>query len=163
MRTWEHPHATEIDYRVVLADYHYWDAHLLGPLGILTLEQLRPRRAFSDISGTVGFYSRYCDNVIGDLTLREGFRIWDDGSSVLSAYWPIHVLKDTNRDFYNNLVEGGLGLELQPILRINLKLRAELIHGVYFGITGRDPNPYGPDYNDFRLTLLYSARFTNPK
>jgi Flp pilus assembly protein TadD len=163
MRTEDYPHATEFDYQVVLADYHYWDARLLGPLGILTLGQIRPRRAFSDVNGTLGYYSRYRNNVIGDLTLREGFRIWDDGSTVLSAYWPIHILKDTNRDFYNNLVEGGFGLELQPLLKINLKLRAEVIHGVYFGITGRDPNPYGPSYNDFRLTLLYSGRFTKPK
>jgi Flp pilus assembly protein TadD len=163
MRGEEHPRGTEADFRAVLADYHYWNARLLGPLGILTLGRLRPRRAFSDISGTLGYYSRYRDNVIGDLTLREGFRVWDDGTTVVSAYWPFHVLKDSNRDFFNNLAEGGFGLELQPVLRINLKLRAELIHGVYFGITGRDPNPYGPNYDDFRLTLLYSARFTSPK
>lgn len=160
MRSEEHPRGAEADFRVVLADYHYWDARLLGPLGILTLGQVRPRRAFSDIGGALGYYSRYRDNVIGDLTLREGFRVWDDGTTALSAYWPLHVLKDGNRDFFNNLAEGGVGLELQPVLRINLKLRAELIHGVYFGIAGRDPNPYGPNYDDFRLTLLYSARFT---
>jgi len=37
------------------------------------------------------------------------------------------------------------------------------IDGVYFGIEGRDANPYGPNYEDFRLMLIYTKRFASPR
>jgi len=148
------------DYRVWLADYHYWDGRFLGPLGLITLWQLEPPRSFSDLGLSAGYYSRYRDNGIGELRTREGFKLLENGTSLATAYVPFNLLKDTNRDFFNNLVEAGLGVDLQPSIKTNLRLRAELLHGVYFGLEGRDRNPYGPNYNDFRLILLYSARFT---
>jgi len=72
----------------------------------------------------------------------------------------VDVYKDVNKDFYNNAVEIGVGAELQPWTKINFKFRAEYLHGTYMGITGRDPNPYGPHYDDVRLTLIYSGHFT---
>jgi hypothetical protein len=147
LRSADHPNATEFDGRVVLADYHYWEG---------------PRRLFADAGGSAGFYSRYRDNGIGYLQLRGGIKVWDDGSSQLSVYSPLNVYKDTNRDFYNNAVEIGGGVELQPWTKINLKLRAEYLHGTYMGIVGRDPNPYGPHYGDARVTLIYSGHFSIP-
>ena len=145
LRSADHPDATEFDGRVVLADYHYWEG---------------PRRLFADAGGSAGFYSRYRDNVIGYLQLRGGDKVWDDHSSQLSLYAPMNVYTDTNHDFYNNAVEIGAGLEFQPWTRVNLKLRAEYLHGTYMGISGRDPNPYGPHYDDVRLMLIYSGHFT---
>lgn len=143
-RTADHPNATETEKRVVLSDYQYWN----GPL-----------QTFADLGGSLGYYSRYRDNVIGLLQLRGGIQILKVRSTVLNLYAPVNVDKDVNKDFFNNLVEFGAGVELQPLIQWNLKLRAEYYHGVYFGIEGRDPNPYGPHYEDFRLALIFSKRF----
>ena len=143
-RSAEHPNATETERRVVLSEYHYWN----GP-GLL----------YTDLGFDLGYYSRYQDNVIGLGQVREGFKLWHAGKTLLSLYAPVNVIKDVNKDFFNNLVEFGAGLELQPDIEWNVKLRAEYLHGVYFGIEGRDRNPYGPNYNDFRLMLIFSKRF----
>jgi Tfp pilus assembly protein PilF len=143
IRSPAHPRAVEADGRVVLADYGYWDG---------------PARTFADAGGSAGYYSRYRNNVIGLLQVRGGFRVLDGGTRLL-AYAPVNVIKDKNRDFYNNLGEIGAGLELQPLQKWNVKLRAEWLHGFYMGITGVDPNPYGRQYDDLRVTLIFSGRF----
>jgi Tfp pilus assembly protein PilF len=150
VRSASHPDATEFDGRVVLADYRYWDA---------------PHRLFADAGGSVGFYSRYQDDVIGYLQLRAGDKVWDDHKSQLSLYVPLNVYKDTNADFYNNAVEVGVGLEIQPWTKLNLKFRAEALRGTYMGIAGPEggPNPYGPHYDDVRLTLIYFGHFTRDR
>lgn len=145
LRTREHPDRTEYNGRVLLSDYHFWEG---------------PARTFVDAGGSVGYYSRYRDNVIGYLQLRAGIKAWDNGSSQISVYVPGNGLKDSNKDFFNNLVETGVGLEIQPWTRINLKLRGEYLRGWFTGIEGRDRNPYGPTYGDFRVTLAYSGWFT---
>ncbi|MBI3299890.1 MAG: tetratricopeptide repeat protein [Elusimicrobia bacterium] len=145
LRSQEHPHATQADGRVVLSDYHYWG----GPV-----------RTFVDLGGSLGHYDRYHGNIILDLQLRGGIEVWDNGVSQLSVYGPVKLLKDRNRDFYNNLFEVGLGAEFQPATKVNLKARVERLFGRYAGVSGRDPNPYGPRYADWRATLLYSAHFS---
>lgn len=145
IRSADHPHAREGDGRVVLSDYRYWGARTL----------------FSDAGFSAGYYSRYRDNVIAYLQWRGGAKVWDDGFSQLSLYSPVNVYKDSNRDFFNNAVEFGAGAEFQPSTKVNLKARVEYLRGVYMGIDSPNSrNPYGPHYNDLRVTLVYSAHFT---
>lgn len=145
LRSRERPDKTQADGRAVLAGYRYWRG---------------PRRTFADAGFNIGYYSRYRDNVIGQLLLRAGVKAWDNRSSQLTLYAPLSALKDANRDFYNNIVELGAGLEVQPSTKRNLKVRAEYLRGAYTGIEGRDPNPYGPRYDVLRVMLVYSAHFT---
>ncbi|HEX4048208.1 MAG TPA: hypothetical protein VH309_10260, partial [Elusimicrobiota bacterium] len=146
-RSASRPRDTEADGQVVLADYGYWD----GPV-----------RTFADAGWSAGFYSRYRDNLIALLQLRAGGKVWDDQTSRLLLYAPFNVVKDRNRDFYNNLWEYGAGVEFQPWINRNVKLRVEYLRGVYMGITGVDPNPYGRVYNDLRVLLVFSGHFTAP-
>ena len=67
---------------------------------------------------------------------------------------------DSNRDFYNNIVEAGAGLEFQPLTTANFSVRAEYLRGWYAGIEGRDPKPYGPRYDEVRATVAYYAHFS---
>jgi len=147
MRATAHPRATEADGRVLLSDYHSW-----GTGG----------RGFADAGGSVGYYSRYRDDVIGYVQLRAGIKAWDDGSSQFSLYMPVNVYKDGNRDFYNNAAEVGVGAEFQPATKLSLRVRAEYLHGAYMGIEGRDRNPYGPHYDDVRMVLIYAGHFAMP-
>ena len=147
------------DYRAVLSYYRRWDSRLWGPIGALTFERLRGERLFTDLDTSLGYYSRYRDNVIGYLQLREGLRLANFGASSLAGYMVLNLAKDTNRDFYNNVGEVGAGLEFRPHRNLNLSLRAAYLRGIYYGIEGRDPNPFRPSYNDFRLTLFFGHRF----
>jgi hypothetical protein len=142
-RTPEHPRATQVDYRVLLTEYLGWES--------------ASRRGFSDLNASAGYYSRYHDNVIGYLQARGGVGFWRADGFTLNAYVPVTVVKDANRDFFNNLAEGGAGLELRPKAGISFNIRAEFVHGVYFGIHGTDPNPYGRQYDDFRILFIIGS------
>jgi len=56
-------------------------------------------------------------------------------------------------------LEAGPGLEWRAGGPLSLSARAEYLRGVYFGIEGRDPNPYGPSYDDFRVVLVLGRRW----
>ncbi|MFI5348431.1 MAG: tetratricopeptide repeat protein [Elusimicrobiota bacterium] len=143
-----HPRATEADGRAVLADYHYWD----GPV-----------RTFADAGASVGYYSRYENNGIALIQLRAGGKLWNSPVSRVLLYAPVNVVKDVNRDYYNNLGEFGAGVEYQPLTKVDFKLRVEYLRGVYMGISGVEKNPYGRDYNDLRVLLVFSGRFVARK
>jgi len=151
--------ATEPDYRVVGYFYRRWESRLYGPLGLLTAGQARGERLFTDYDASLGYYSRYDHNVIGYLQIREGLRLVDWKNSRLLGYAKLNLVKDSNRDFFNNVGEVGAGLEFRPHRGVNLGLRVEYLHGIYYGIEGRDPNPFGRHYNDVRATLLFGRRF----
>jgi hypothetical protein len=153
------PARQQTDRRVVLADFRSWDSVLYGPLGLLALGLIRSERVFSEAGASVGYYSRYDDNVIAYLQCREGVRLWDNGAARLSSYWGVNAAKDSNHEFFNNLAEAAIGVEFEPFRVWNLHVRAEWVRGTYIPVRGGDPNPYGPHYGDFRAMTLYSQRF----
>ena len=144
----ERPDKSQTDGRVVAADYRYWSG---------------PRNTFFDANGSLGWYGRYRDDFIGYLQLRAGVKAWDGARSQVSLYAPVYGLRDTNRDYYNNVVEYGGGVEVQPWTRLNLKFRAERLFGVYMGVQGRDPNPYGPRYADTRVIVVFSLHLAKAR
>lgn len=148
LRTAEHPREVELEARAVLSDYRFWAGRA---------------RTFVDLGGSVGYYGRHRDNVIGELLGRAGVKVFDDNLFQLSLYAPVKALKDVNRDFYNNVVEFGLGGEARPFTPVNLALRAEFLRGCYMGISGRDPNPFGAVYRDTRVMLVYAAHFSGAR
>lgn len=145
LRTAEHPRRVEPEGRAVLVDYRYWPG---------------PWRSFFDLGGSVGYYSRHRDNLIAEAQARLGAKVFDSGSSQLTVYVPLRGVRDSNRDFYNNLAEFGLGGEVQPSTRLNLTLRGEVLRGVYAGLSGVDPNPYGARYRETRVLLVYAGHFS---
>jgi hypothetical protein len=150
--------AAQTDYRVVLADFIGWDGSLFGPLGRLVLRGTLWERFFSELGGSVGYYTRYEENVIAYGQWREGARLWDDGASRFSLYWGVNAAKDGNHEFFNNLIEGAVGLELEPFRVWNLHFRAELVNGGYLPVRGGSPNPYRGRYSEFRAMTLFSQR-----
>lgn len=146
------------DFRAIGSYYNLFPASLRGPLGWLTFDRLKSERLFSDFDGSAGYYSRYNHNGILYLQNREGVRLGSMGPSQVSSYLKYFVVKDTHRDFYNNLGEGGGGVEFRPDKKANVGLRVEYLRGAYFGIA-RTPNPYRPNYNDLRVMLVFGRRF----
>jgi tetratricopeptide (TPR) repeat protein len=146
------------DFRAVAAYFRRWDGRLWGPLGWAGARRLEGERLFSDLDASLGYYSRYHHNVIAYLQMREGVRLPAPRGTQLFAYLKYNLAKDSRRDFYNNLGEGGAGLEFRPSRHHNLGFRLEYLRGAYLGMA-RDPNPYRPNYNDLRFYVLYGRRF----
>lgn len=143
VRSVDHPDRTEPDYRVLVATFRRWESPA--------------RPAFLEMYGSAGYYSRYRDNGIGYFQLRGGHRF--TRGTPLYGYLRLNLAADVNHDFYNNAAELGPGVEWRAGGPLNLSARAEYLRGVYFGVTGRDPNPYGPSYDDFRVVLVLGRRW----
>jgi hypothetical protein len=106
----------------------------------------------------VSYYSRYNQNVIGYLQLREGVNLPGRRFLPMQALVAVNFVKDSNGDFYNNVVEAGPDLRLAPFRRLpNVVLETQYLRGFY--TTHSLANPYGPRYGDFRFFLIWSKYF----
>ncbi len=115
-----------------------------------------PFNPIGELYFDLSYYSRFRNNVIGYLQAREGLRILQASQTSLEAYGRINLIKDSGRDFYNNLTETGVGLGFVPKTKWGVKITAEYLRGYYFGINRiGEANPYAPHYNDFRIALIY--------
>ncbi len=99
--------AARSDFRIVLSHFRSWEARFRGLAGLVTRGRARHERFFTELDGSLGYYSRFQDNVIGYLQLQEGLHLVQWGPASLSGYWKLRLAKDTNRDFFNNVREGG--------------------------------------------------------
>jgi len=105
-----------------------------------------------------GFYSRYNHNVIGNVQLREGINLPTGRAPPVQLLAATNLVKDSNGNFYNNIVEVGPVLRVAPLRHLpSLTLEAQYLRGFYF--THDPTNPYGPRYGDFRIFLIWSKTF----
>lgn len=120
-----------------------------------------PLTLHGDLYLDATFYSRFRNNVIAYAQLRESVRVFALKETSVDAYGRAALVKDTGRDFFNNLGEGGLGIRFTPFRPLGLSLSAEYVRGFYFGIErAGEPNPYRAQYNDFRVSLLFGKYIT---
>jgi tetratricopeptide (TPR) repeat protein len=105
-----------------------------------------------------GFYSRYAHNVIGSVQFREGLRLPTGRALPIALLGAVNLVKDSNGNFYNNIVETGPALRVSPVRQMpSLSLEIQYLRGFY---TIHDPgNPYEPRYGDFRVFLIWSKNF----
>jgi len=140
------------DYRAGLLWFRSWGASLVpspNPAGAT--------RWMGSAYADGGYYSRYNRNAIGSAQLREGIRLAAQRVP-MALLGALNLVKDSNGNFYNNVVEVGPMLRVAPLRSApSLVLEAEYVRGFY---TVHDPvNPYGPRYGDFRLSLVWSKDF----
>lgn len=105
------------------------------------------------------YYTRYKNNWITNFRLRPGFRLLEFRSLNIDVYYKGLYIVDTNRDFFNNLVEQGPGIVLFPYNRINFALRYETVRGHYINVGTSDTNPFGPHYNNKIFLAEFYVRF----
>ncbi len=117
------------DYRVGVEYYNQW-----GPGMNLSCsyDPTLPFDWFSDLYLAAVHYSRYHDNVIFQSAARLGVRLLHYKMSTLSAYGRLGITADTNSDFFNNVIDIGPGLELQPYKPLPLSIRTEYRYSKYF-------------------------------
>ncbi len=112
----------------------------------------------ADLYADAIYYSRYID-WIGTARFRPGIELLRYGSTSLFIYYKIFLIQDTNRDFYNNLVEYGPGIAFTPSDRYNITIRYECLNGHYLPSGGRFRNPYSMNYHNSMTQLNIYFRF----
>jgi hypothetical protein len=106
----------------------------------------------------VGWYSRYDHNFIGYLQLREGINLPTGRDLPMQLLAATNFVRDSNGNFYNNIVEFGPVLRIAPLRQVpSVSVEVQYWRGFY---TAHDPtNPYGARYNDVRIFLIWSKTF----
>lgn len=141
------------DYRTGALWFRSWGTGINAPAGAghdFTLTG----NAYADL----GFYSRYDNNVIGSLLLREGFNLPTGSVLPIQLLAAINFVKDSNGNFYNNSIEVGPDLRIVPVRKLpNLQFEMQYLRGFY--VTHDSTNPYRPRYGDFRAFLIWSMNF----
>jgi hypothetical protein len=97
------------------------------------------------------YTSRFDHDVQGFGRSRVGFTFADTGPVSWQIYWEVRAAGDLNGDYYDNLIESGMG----PRWRLNGPIRIDLLvgghAGAYLGRENRDPLPDKTQYFDLRL------------
>jgi hypothetical protein len=114
-----------------------------------------PMLVWGEIYSDVSYYRSQRHNIIGYMHLKCGLHIFRAWKLVMDAYCVFYVMKDSNRDFWNNKAEIGPGIGIKPIPGLDLKFVVEWLFGTYYGIEGVDPNPYPQQYQDRRFGVLF--------
>jgi tetratricopeptide (TPR) repeat protein len=142
------------DYRAGINWYKPWETSLAEAARERSHNVSLTGNVYSDIS----FYSRYNNNVIGYLQIRQGVNLPTARLVPIQILAAINVVRDSNSDFYNNVVEAGPAVRFAPFRHLlNLQFEVDYLRGFY---TAHDPsNPYGPRYGDFRVFLVWSKDF----
>lgn len=134
------------DYRAVAGYFRQWPEQ--G--GWLHLEA----------NGSMGFYSRYGNDGIAYLQPRELADLIRMGNLRLSAFVQENVALDTYQQYYNNTAELIPGLDLHDRRLAGLSLRCAFVRGYYLPLHSNSPNPYGPNYTDYRCRLILGSNMS---
>lgn len=111
-------------------------------------------KPWTDVYSNVGYYSRY-ENWIGQARQRFGVRVFRWRHTTLSPYLMGQYFFDSQHLYYNNLIEFGPGISLQPYNLINFSVSYEHLFGYYIPTQDSSNNPYGSHYQ----TNIVRAQF----
>jgi tetratricopeptide (TPR) repeat protein len=141
------------DYRVGAAWFRPWGTELFAA-GNGDRSISLTGSAYAD----AGFYSRYDHNFIANVQVREGINLPTGPALPMQLLAATNLIKDSNGNFYNNVVEVGPVLRIAPLRHLpSLTIEAQYMRGFY---DVHDPtDPYGPRYGDFRIFLIWSKSF----
>jgi hypothetical protein len=118
-----------------------------------------PLKPFAEIYSDLVYFSRFSHNLIWYFNPRGGVSLAQyQDAFLVQLYARVNLLVDSNHDFYNNVFEPSVGVRLLPFKTVDLHLLFEYFYGVYLGLErAAEPNPYGPRFHDFRVTLIYGG------
>lgn len=114
-----------------------------------------PFKFWGEIYSDMSYYRNQRKNVIGYWHIRTGFHVMQLWKSCIDIYGVSYIMKDTNKDFWNNKAEMGPGIRIQPVAGLDLTFFVEYVFGTYFGLEGLDSNPYSQEYTDRRAGLIF--------
>ncbi|MFO7888991.1 MAG: hypothetical protein R6V04_01490 [bacterium] len=114
-----------------------------------------PKKFWGEIYSEMSYYKNQRKNVIGYWHIKSGFHVVQFWKSCVDVYGVSYLMKDINKDFWNNKAEIGPAIRIKPVSGLDLQFFMEYLFGTYYGIEGRDPNPYPQQYTDRRVGLIF--------
>jgi hypothetical protein len=121
-----------------------------------------PMAPFADLYASAGYYSRY-KNGIAYLQGRAGFHAVEVSHTSLDIYARLDAARDTEYEYFNNLVELGGGVRLTPNVDWGIYLVGEYHRGFYVDVssasTAERASRYSAAYNSVRFYLLVDRTF----
>lgn len=112
-----------------------------------------PFKQVGNVYGDVSYYSRYDRDWIGQLRVREGLRALEYHYSVLNVFLQLEGFSDSQREFFNNVVDAGPVITFIPDVRWGVALHAIALRNMYIHVNSPSPNPYGKYYNNFLFEI----------
>ncbi|MBU2636233.1 MAG: hypothetical protein KJ963_04000 [Bacteroidetes bacterium] len=110
-------------------------------------------KPLTDVFGSFGYYSRF-KNGIGYGSGRLGARVIEFKKSAIDIYSRFNIARDTEKKYYNNLVEWGGGFRIIPDHLFGLIFAAEFHRGRYWRVTDQ-LIPNGLYYNSYRFFIIF--------
>ena len=121
-------------------------------------ERLRARfKPFVEAMALGGYYSRY-SNVLGFGHAKAGARVMEWQRAYSEVYLRGDVVADTRREFYNNILEGSVGLRIVPDFAWGLQILAEYHRGMYWDAS-LPTAPYDRYYSSWRFYVVIDQPF----
>jgi len=97
------------------------------------------------------YVSRFDHNIIANARGRYAIGWLVTGPVAWQPIAEVRVFKDLNNDYWNNLVDGGVGHRWRLLRPIGLDLMLSVHVGSYFGLENVDPAPDPLYYSEFRF------------
>lgn len=107
----------------------------------------------AELYGEAVWLSRFRGDVVGLLRGRVGAAWLVTGPVAWQLVAEARGVVDTNRDWYDNLADAGLGHRWRLAGPVRTDLMLSVHAGRFLGVAGRDPAPARLDYTDLRLEL----------
>jgi hypothetical protein len=105
------------------------------------------------------YVSRFDDDVIAFARPRAALGYAITGPIDWQLVAEARSGKDSNDDYYNNFVDGGLGHRWRLLRPARIDLLASINGGTYFAVSGREPAPSQLGYVDARVDLATYLEF----
>jgi hypothetical protein len=113
----------------------------------------------ADLYTEADYFSRFENNVAGFARGRAGASWLVTGPVAWQVIVEGRGGLDSNRNYYNNFVEAGIGPRWRLVSPFRLDLFASFEVGTYLGIAGKDPAPTHLFYTDLRLVASTYLEF----
>lgn len=121
-------------------------------------ERLRASfKPFVEAMAMGGYYSRY-SNVLGFGHTKAGARVMEWHRAYTEIYLRGDVVADTRREFYNNILEGSIGLRVVPDFAWGLQILVEYHRGMYWD-ESLPTAPYERYYSSGRFYIVLDQPF----
>ncbi len=114
-----------------------------------------PLTFWDEIYADAIVYKRNDNNFISYTNIKCGMRLLRLHKSVFDVYLATYYGFDSNKDFWNNKLELGLGMRVKPWTDLELSLFVEFLAGHYIERNGRYANPHDSPYQDRRFGVLF--------
>lgn len=103
--------------------------------------------------GEIVYVSRFDHDIVGMVRGRAGLNLFQIGPMLWQPLFELRALGGKNGDYYNNLVELGVGYRWRLLEPLLVDFTTTLHGGLYYGVQNVDPLPDPPLFLELRALL----------